>query len=645
MSRTSSCCVHKDLLTVMAADHTIALAAENVADRVPVDWASVENAVSSAIDRAQLEALRILDAFAGACASIPLVGTAGASRPQTDAATAPRSWGRYALLREVGSGSYGRVYHAHDPELDMQVAIKVLHHQFGDADRRARLVREGRALARVRNDHVVRVLGLEAYDEQLGLCMEFVHGDTLDNVVRSYGALSADEARLVGRDVCRALAGVHREGFLHRDVKARNVMRDRTGRIVLMDFGAGISLDDAERSDARFTAGTPMYMAPEVLAGGSPSVAADIYSLGVLLYYLVSGTYPVEGRSLPELSAAHLRGQQVALRERRPSIAPGFASVVERALAPKPEDRWPSAVALLEALERGGERSIVAIVSRRIAIATAGCAGAASGFMALGAITSRYYNTIVLGRVGFVQESLWDWFKTGVMSFTAPVVLCLLIIMGWSLATAAARAAAWSLPVVARAADQCRRHGRWLGFDDVPSLSAWALVAAAAFLGAVWWSQMPMLAQLLDLTEHDLSEGPSAKLAFLGPRYFNAREDYRVWFTWSTLVSIVVWIPVLRLSAKRSMPVGRSMLAGGVGVFTLSLLLLVLPFRAFSQRELKTAVWRGEQCYVLGERAQKLLLFCPERVPPRSVPVPSSASDLQEDERSRDAFERIHLAK
>ncbi|MGE0814029.1 MAG: serine/threonine-protein kinase [Vicinamibacterales bacterium] len=628
----------------MAAD-TLALVVEHVADRVPVDWASVESRLSSALDRAQLEGLRILDALAGACAALPVAGSVLPASPTTAAPPGEVvSWGRYRIRKEVGSGSYGRVFHAHDPELDMEVAIKVLHRHVGDADLRARLVREGRALARVRNDHVVRVLGLEAFEEQLGLCMEFVHGDTLDAVVRAHGTLTPDEARLVGRDVCQALASVHREGFLHRDVKARNVMRDRTGRIVLMDFGTGISLDDAGRTDARFTAGTPMYMAPEVLAGQAPSVAADVYSVGVLLYYLVTGAYPVEGRSLPELSAAHMTGRQVALRERRPSVTPGFAAIVERALARRPEDRWPSAAALLNALERG-ERTWREVVVRRVAIAAAWVAGIGGGVLAVGAITSKYFNTFVLGRAGFVHESMWDWFRFGAMSFTAPLVLCLLIILGWSVTLAVLRAAARNVPTAARAEDTGRRFGARLGFDDVPSLSAWALVVAATFLGVVWWSQMPMIERLMDITESDLSDGPAAKLAFLGPGSFSAREDYRVWFTWSTLIAVVVWIPVLRLSAQRSMPVGRLMLVGGGVVFTLSLLLMALPFRAFSVRGMETATWQGRSCYVLGERGQDVRIYCPERMPPRSFTVPQSSPDLQRHGVPGDIFERIDKAK
>ncbi len=95
------------------------------------------------------------------------------------------------------------------------------------------------------------VLGVESYGDRVGLCMEFVHGDTLDEVVRTHGTMNAREATLVGQDVCRALSAVHAAGYVHRDVKAGNIMRDRTGRIVLMDFGAGREIDDGEPQRAR----------------------------------------------------------------------------------------------------------------------------------------------------------------------------------------------------------------------------------------------------------------------------------------------------------------------------------------------------------------------------------------------------------
>ena len=157
---------------------------------------------------------------------------------------------------------------------------------------------------------------------------------------------------LIGEDLCRALSAVHRAGFIHRDVKAKNVMRDDTGRIVLMDFGTGRTAEAQEGKSDR--AGTPLYMAPEVIEGGQASVRSDVYSLGVLLYYLVTGEYPVNARTIDELRDAHARREHRWLSEVRPDLPVAFMQVVERAIALDPEERYANASELLAALSNVG---------------------------------------------------------------------------------------------------------------------------------------------------------------------------------------------------------------------------------------------------------------------------------------------------
>ena len=177
-------------------------------------------------------------------------------------------------------------------ELERDVAIKILHRRVGDTRLKDRLLQEGRALAKIRHNNVVNVLGIEAHGDRVGLCMEFVRGNTLADIVRGQGKMSAAEAVLIGQDLCRALSAVHRAGYVHRDVKAKNVMRDDTGRIVLMDFGTGRTAEIAGGQGDR--AGTPLYMAPEAIEGGRRRRAATSTALGVLLYHLVTGDYPVK---------------------------------------------------------------------------------------------------------------------------------------------------------------------------------------------------------------------------------------------------------------------------------------------------------------------------------------------------------------
>ncbi len=207
---------------------------------------------------------------------------------------------------------------------------------------------EGRLLARVAHPNVITVYGAESVEGRVGLWMEFIRGLTLEDVLKQHGAFSAREATFIGLDLCRALAAVHATGLVHRDVKAANVMREQGGRIVLMDFGAGGDLET--KGDGEQMAGTPLYLAPEIFAGRPATVRSDLYSLGVLLYRLATGAYPVSGATLAELAAAHRDGRFVRLRDARPNLPDGFVHVVERALSPSPENRFESAGAMEQAL-------------------------------------------------------------------------------------------------------------------------------------------------------------------------------------------------------------------------------------------------------------------------------------------------------
>ena len=151
-----------------------------------------------------------------------------------------------------------------------------------------RLLEEARRLARVRHTHVVQVYGAEQHDGRVGLWMELVRGESLEQTVQTRGVFGAREAALIGLDLCAALAAVHGAGLLHRDVKAQNVMRESGGRLVLMDFGTGEELSGTNR-----LVGTPLYLAPEIFRGQRASVQSDLYSVGVLLFYLVTGKFPV----------------------------------------------------------------------------------------------------------------------------------------------------------------------------------------------------------------------------------------------------------------------------------------------------------------------------------------------------------------
>ena len=251
-------------------------------------------------------------------------------------------WGRIELLELVGKGTFGDVYRARDAQLQREVAVKLLHVGTPHIGLIDRMLNEARALARVQHPNVVIVHDAEERDGRAGLCMEFIRGRTLARILADQGALGAREAALVGQDLCQALAAVHAAGLMHRDIKAQNVMREDGGRVVLMDFGAGLSLNDGRTRPGSVT-GTPLYLAPEVLDHGEASVRSDIYSLGVLLYHLVTNDYPVRGQTPEDLIEARKQGRVRRLRDVAPKLPAWFVSAVERAIAPNPQDRFATA--------------------------------------------------------------------------------------------------------------------------------------------------------------------------------------------------------------------------------------------------------------------------------------------------------------
>ena len=193
-------------------------------------------------------------------------------------------------------------------------------------------------LARVRHPNVVTIYGVDRHDGVVGLWMELVDGLTLARVVATRGALDAREAALVGIDLCRAVAAVHKAGLVHRDIKAHNVMREGSGRIVLMDFGAGELR--TERSGTGSAAGTPLYLAPELFDGAPATIGSDVYSMGVLLFHLVTRRYPVEGASLEQIAAAQARRERYRLSDLSPELPDSFSTIVERALDRDPARRY-----------------------------------------------------------------------------------------------------------------------------------------------------------------------------------------------------------------------------------------------------------------------------------------------------------------
>ena len=611
-------------------ESVIEQALDHVADRAPIDWDALERSLDSADERRWLDCVRVLEDIANFHSS-PLAEDEPAPTNASEESTVDEEWwGRYRLDQKVGQGAFGCVYRAWDPELEREVAVKILHKRVAETRLRQALLREGRALARVRHPNVVSVLSLESHEDQIALCMEFVHGETLEDVL-GRGPLSAGEATLACQDVCRALAAVHLAGFVHQDVKARNVMREKAGRIVLMDFGAGQDISQLAGASRRI-AGTPLYMAPEVLAGEPASVVSDVYSVGVLLYHLVTGHYPVEGDGLEGVCAAHMQGRRRLLSERRPDLPVTFLQVVEKALASDPKRRYASSSQLLEALigiadeVKKAELRPAAALLVRAATAAAGVLVLA---LAVGFILSLEFNH-ALGRTEFVRETPLTWLVWGLRSWLGTVIVTLIYGLGAS-ALLVARQLTMRISPRARALETSAINrlndtaGRFRLNDPTVVVSAAVLATGLALVFCFWYFEL-FLATLLS----DFATAPREALELLSPdKRLSYHELYRKALTGIVIVGGIVWYASWWLARRRRDALHIAIAAAAGGVFLLALIYLSFPFRVIYQNKFDAVRWEGIDCYDIGQRQEELLLFCPSLQPSRNRVVKRGSPGLE----------------
>jgi serine/threonine-protein kinase len=346
----------------------------------PVDWPDVEAASDGGLDPDLIDQLKVLSSVVAAYRQLSraperpvekdiIAGSLQSSAESTvssEDACEGRTFGPLRIIAKIGEGSFGEVYRAWDTRLEREVALKLLRTDT-DEDPQGTLatlgnpsaiLSEARQLARVRHPHVVTVYGADYLDGRVGLWMELVEGETLYTFVRGAHPLPVDQLRSGCRDLSAALAAVHASGLIHGDITPKNIMRETTGRVVLMDFGAGHDQKDAACSHQY--AGTPVCMAPEVIAGGAPTAASDLYSLGITLYFAATGTFPISGRSMREIRDAHARETLVPVLAARPDLPHRLSGIIDsmRSVDParRPRADQLHAALALETAEDAGSR-------------------------------------------------------------------------------------------------------------------------------------------------------------------------------------------------------------------------------------------------------------------------------------------------
>ena len=260
--------------------------------------------------------------------------------------------GRFRLDQRVGSGGMSTVYRAFDEKLERTVAIKVLHSGISaDDDQLERFRREARAVARLSHPHVVNVIDAGEDEGTPYIVFEYVEGETLKERIRAQGRLPSAEAVAYAIEIGRGLSAAHAERLVHRDVKPQNVLVDEEGRAKVTDFGIARSLEADGLTAPGNVLGTTDYVAPEQALGEPVTECSDIYSLGIVLYEMLTGDVPFRADTQVGVAMKHVREPLPDVRHRRPEVSAALAAVLERATAKDSRARYPSAAALVHELE------------------------------------------------------------------------------------------------------------------------------------------------------------------------------------------------------------------------------------------------------------------------------------------------------
>jgi eukaryotic-like serine/threonine-protein kinase len=255
--------------------------------------------------------------------------------------------GRYELRTLIGQGTFGRVYSGYDQRLDRAVAVKVIKPWWTeDQEWAERFEREAQLMARVSHPGIVQIYDIGFEREGLYYVAELVDGESLATRLRR-GPLPPAQVRDIAEQLCRALAAAHAQRVVHRDVKPANVLIDRTGRVKVGDFGIARLADGSSEGVAGTILGTPRYMAPEQARGRVPTPASDVYGAGVVAYEMLAGQPPFVETSPVELALRHLNDPPPPLPSATP---PALATIVERALAKDPAERYPTGREMADAL-------------------------------------------------------------------------------------------------------------------------------------------------------------------------------------------------------------------------------------------------------------------------------------------------------
>lgn len=265
--------------------------------------------------------------------------------------------GRYQIEELLGEGGMSSVYKATDPNLRRSVAVKLIHTNLSrDAEFVSRFEEEAAAIAQLDHPNVIKVFDFDKDDDTYYMVMEFIPGETLQETLLKLNETnqgpSIEETIRIAASICDALDYAHQLGTIHRDVKPANIMVNARGQAILMDFGIAKIIGGKHQTATGAIIGTVLYMSPEHAQGGIPDGRVDIYSLGVVIFEMVSGRPPFDADSVVAIILQHLNDPVPDLTELNPDTPQALKSIVEKALAKDPNDRYKSAADMAVALRK-----------------------------------------------------------------------------------------------------------------------------------------------------------------------------------------------------------------------------------------------------------------------------------------------------
>ena len=267
---------------------------------------------------------------------------------------------RYQLLEKQGGGGMATVYRARDKMLERDVAIKLLRDDYSDNDEfRERFRQEARAAANLSHPNIVTVHDFGYDVGKLFIVMEYIPGSDMKTLIRRRGRVSVKDTIQLMTQACAGIGYAHRAGLVHCDVKPHNMLVTHDQRLKVTDFGIARALSSIKHDEySDVVWGSPQYFSPEQATGAAPSPASDVYSLGIILYELLTGTLPFLAKTPEELARLHLTKIPVPVSEYVPDISPALEQIVAKVLAKEPARRYRTADQLGRVLENFGLREV-----------------------------------------------------------------------------------------------------------------------------------------------------------------------------------------------------------------------------------------------------------------------------------------------